>query len=219
MAIQRFTPSISRLNTAELAEWAEIPVAVAGDALNRMNVMQSRLRAVTSAKSFTGQAFTVDAFHGDNAAIHVALKSVQAGDVLVINGGGLEDRALWGGILNHLAKRQGVLGVIVDGAVRDVEELEDHGLPVRAAGVSPAGPSKGWGGAINSPVSCGGVVVHPGDLIHGDADGVVVIPQSRIADTLKTAQSRLAAEQDILARLDQGEFTADIFGINDIEDL
>ena len=219
MAIQRFSPSITRLHAEDLSEWSKIPVAVAGDALDRMNVMQSHIRPVTSAKSFTGQAFTVDAFHGDNSAIHVAVKSVQAGDVLVINGGGLQDRALWGGILNQLAKRQGVRGVIIDGAVRDVDELEDHGHPVLAAGISPAGPSKGWGGAINSPVSCGGVVVHPGDLIHGDADGVVVVPQSRIAETLKIAKARLAAELDIVSRIDQGEFTCDIFGIDDIEDL
>ena len=110
MAIQRFSPSITRLHAEDLSEWSKIPVAVAGDALNRMNVMQSHIRPVTSAKSFTGQAFTIDAFHGDNSAIHVAVKSVQAGDVLVINGGGLQDRALWGGILNQLAKRQGVRG-------------------------------------------------------------------------------------------------------------
>ena len=219
MAIQRFSPSITRLNAEDLDRWSQIPVAVAGDALNRMNLMQNRIRPVTSAKNFTGQAFTVDAFHGDNSAIHVALKSVQDGDVLVINGGGLQDRALWGSILNQIAKRQGVRGVIIDGAVRDVDELEDHGHPVLAAGISPAGPSKGWGGAINGPVSCGGVVVHPGDLIHGDADGVVVIPQSRIAETFKTAEARLGAEQDIVSRINQGEFTADIFGIDQIEDL
>lgn len=219
MAIQRFSPSVTRLAAKDLKRWSQIPVAVAGDALNRMNVMQSHIRPVTTAKNFTGQAFTVDAFHGDNAAIHVALKSVQANDVLVINGGGLKDRALWGGILNQLAKRQGVCGVIVDGAVRDVDELDDHGHPVLAAGISPAGPSKGWGGAINSPVSCGGVVVHPGDLIHADADGVVVIPHARIAETLKIAEGRLAAEMDIVSRIDNGEFTCDIFGIDDIEDL
>ena len=219
MAIQRFQPSFTRLTQSEIKPWRKIPVAVTGDALNRMNVMQNRLKPITSHKNFTGQAFTIDAFHGDNAAIHVALKSVQSGDVVVINGGGLTDRALWGGILHQLAKRQGVVGVIVDGAVRDVEELEEFGLPVFCAGISPAGPSKGWGGAINSPVSCGGIVVMPGDLVHGDADGIVVIPQDRINETLKAAQSRLEAENAILKRLEDGEFTADIFNINDIEDM
>lgn len=219
MAIQRFQPKLTRLTHDDLSPWADIPVAVAGDALNRMNLMQNRIRPLTTTVKLTGQAFTVDAFHGDNAAIHVALTSVQEGDVLVINGGGLQDRALWGGILNHLAKRQGVVGVIIDGAVRDLEELQDHGIPVFAAGVSPAGPSKGWGGSINSPVSCGGVVVSPGDLIHADADGIIVIPHHRIADTLAIAQSRLAAEHGIIDRLNQGEFTADIFGITDIEEM
>ena len=219
MAIQRFHPNITRFDQAELDAWSVIPVAVAADAFNRMNVMESRIRPITVETSFTGQAFTVDAFHGDNSAIHVALKSVQAGDVLVINGGGLPDRALWGGILNQLAKRQGIAGVVIDGAVRDVEELHEMGIPVFAAGVSPAGPSKGWGGSINAPVSCGGVVVQSGDLIHADEDGIVVIPATRAGQTLEVAQSRLAAEGAIVERISTGEFTADIFGITDIEDL
>lgn len=219
MTIQRFHPKLSRLSDDFLQKWADIPVAVAGDALNRMQVMQSRIRPVTSQRRMTGQAFTIDAFHGDNAAIHVGLTSVQPGDVVVINAGGLADRALYGGILNELAKRNQAAGVIIDGGVRDVEELQDHGLPIFAAGISPAGPSKGWGGSINAPISCGGVVVQPGDLIHTDADGIVVVPLARVDDILSIAQSRLAAEHSIVERILQGEDTADIFQINDIEEM
>jgi len=219
MTIQRFHPSYPRLTEESLRQWADVPVAVAGDALNRMQVMQSRIRPITQKASMTGQAFTIDAFHGDNAAIHVGLTSVQPGDVVVINAGGLADRALYGGILNQLAKRNQVTGSIIDGGVRDVEELQDQGLPVFAAGISPAGPSKGWGGAINAPISCGGVVVQPGDLIHTDADGIVVVPLARVDGILATSQSRLAAEHSIVDRILQGEDTADIFQINDIEEM
>ena len=93
-----------------------------------------------------GQAYTINAFEGDNGAIHAALAVIPENVVLVIDAGGFENRALWGGILNTVAMRRKVAGVVIDGAVRDSDELREHGLPVFAAAISPAGPSKGWAG-------------------------------------------------------------------------
>ena len=219
MAVQRYDGDIERIAAERLEAWAGIPAAVAGDSLNRQQVMAARIKPVGPGMSVTGQAFTIDAFHGDNGAIHAALATLPPSVVLVVNGGGLADRAIWGGILNTVAMRRKALGVVVDGAVRDVAELRGHGLPVFAAAVCPAGPAKGWGGTVNGPVSCGGVVVQPGDVIRADDDGVVAIPLSRERAAYDDAVERLAMEKSALDRVDAGEDTAGIFNAPPVESI
>lgn len=219
MAVQRYNGDIDRIPPDQLEAWAAIPVAIAGDSLNRQQVMAARIKPVAPGMSITGQAFTIDAFHGDNGAIHAALATLPPAVVLVVNGGGLADRAIWGGILNTVAMRREATGVVIDGAVRDVAELREHGLPVFAASVCPAGPSKGWGGTLNGAVSCGGVVVQPGDVIRADEDGVVAIPLPRQEAAYNSALERLAMEESVLARVDAGENTADIFDAPPVESI
>lgn len=212
MAVQRCKGDFRRLADDRLKAWAEVPVAITGDSINRQRVMAARIRPLDPAMTITGQAFTVDAFEGDNGAIHAALGIVPEGVVMVINGGGLENRALWGGILNSVALRRKIIGVVIDGAIRDRAELREHGLPIFAVATSPAGPSKGWGGTINGVISCGGVAVSPGDIIRADEDGIAVIPLDREEQAYATAQERLRVEEDALKRMQDGEDTAVIFG-------
>lgn len=217
MAIIAHDITFPRLDPAVLEAWAGIPSAIAGDSMNRQQVMASRIRPLADGMVITGQARTIDAFEGDNSAIHAVLTMAQPGDVLVINAGGWINRALWGGILNSVGARKGIIGVIIDGAVRDIAELKEGAVPVFAAGISPAGPSKGWGGVVDGAISCGGVSVSPGDIIRADEDGIAVIPLDQQQDILSTAQQRLAFEEDVLKRIEQGEDTASIFGVPDIE--
>jgi len=216
MSIQRYPLEFPRLSADMLASWRDIPAAIAGDSMNRQQIMAARIKPISPGMKLVGQARCVDAVEGDNAAIHAAISLMEPGDVLVINGGGLENRAVWGGILTSLARRKGAAGVVLDGAVRDLAELQGSDFPVFAIAASPAGPSKGWGGTIDGPIACGGVAVHPGDLLVGDDDGVAVVPLARHEEVLKTARQRLEFEATVLDRIAKGEDTAAIFGLAEI---
>lgn len=219
MAIQRAKAHFPKLSAEELSAWKAIPVAIAGDAMNRQNLLHSRIRPLGQNYHLLGQARTVSVIAGDNSAIHAVLGLVEPGQVLMVDGGGHTDRALWGDILSSVAKRKNLAGIVLDGAVRDVAELRAGDMPVYASGVSPAGPTKGWGGTIDTAISCGGVAVKPGDVILGDDDGVAVIPIERVAAIKTLAEERLAFEADVLKRIANGEDTASIFAPQTIEDI
>jgi 4-hydroxy-4-methyl-2-oxoglutarate aldolase len=219
MAIQRAKAHFPKLSAEELSAWKAIPVAIAGDAMNRQNLLHSRVRPLGQNYHLLGQARTVSVIAGDNSAIHAALGLVEPGQVLMVDGGGHTDRALWGDILSSVAKRKNLAGIVLDGAVRDVAELRGGDMPVYASGVSPAGPTKGWGGTIDTAISCGGVAVKPGDVILGDDDGVAVIPLERVNALRTLAEERLAFEADVLERIAKDEDTASIFAPQTIEDI
>ena len=201
MPVQIFKNSFTHLSTDKLAEWAKIPPAIAGDSMNRQNVMASRISPLSPGMPLVGQARTVSVLAGDNAALHEVIKHLHPGDILVIDAANYPDRAVWGGILNTRAIKQKIGGVVLDGAARDAADMRAMGLPIYLSALSPAGPHKGWGGAIDGPISCGNVVVSPGDIILGDDDGVTVVPLARADVVLETSKKRLAYEEDILAKL------------------
>jgi 4-hydroxy-4-methyl-2-oxoglutarate aldolase len=201
MSVQIFNNKFSPVSAATLAEWAKIPPAIAGDAMNRQNVMAGRICPLSPGMPLVGQARTVSCLAGDNAALHEVIKHLNPGDVLVIDAANYPDRAVWGGILNTRAMKQKIAGVVLDGAARDAADLRAMGIPVYLSALSPAGPHKGWGGAIDGQISCGGVVVSPGDIILGDDDGVTVVPLARADAVLDISKQRLANEEDILAKL------------------
>ena len=164
-------------------------------------------------------AFFASVITGVNGAIHAVMDMIGPSDILVVDGRGYLDRALWGGILNTRAIKSGFGGVVIDGAVRDILELKEMNLPVYAAGVTPAGPHKGWGGQIGISISCGGVSVAPGDVIIGDGDGVVVLPLDQEARTYNSCLERIAFEEQILEKINQGEDLSEVFGKPKIERL
>lgn len=126
-----------------------------------------------------GTALTVKTRHGDNLAIHAALKVARRGDVIVVDGGGDISQALIGEIILTHAESIGVAGFVIDGAIRDVAAIRVSELPCYARGITHKGPYKNGPGSINVPVSIGGLVVHPGDLVVGDEDGIVALsPQT-----------------------------------------
>lgn len=161
-----------------------MPAANVGDALQRMTVMDGGIRLVTGSGSLLGNALTVDVRSGDNLAIHRALDEALPGDVLVVNGHGDMTRALIGDLIGEIMVNGGIVGAVVDGAVRDVQALSEMGLTVYARAVTPAGPFKDGPGAIGVPVAVGGMVVAAGDVLVGDADGVVVVPRHRVQEVL-----------------------------------
>ncbi len=142
-----------------------------------------------------GIALTVRVRPGDNLMIHKALTLAQPGDVLVVDGSGDVSHALVGGLMRLAALARGVAGVVVDGAIRDVVEWAQGELPVFARGHSHRGPTKDGPGEINVAVSCAGLTVAPGDLVLGDADGVVAVSPARLPQLLEDARTKLAYEE------------------------
>jgi RraA family protein len=203
-------PSWSRPAAAETRRLGEVPAANVGDALARMTVMDGGIRLLTGHAALLGNALTVTVRAGDNLAIHRALDEARPGDVLVVNGQGDLTRALIGDLIGEIMVNTGVVGAVVDGAVRDVQALSGMGLAVYARAVTPAGPFKHGPGAIGAPVAVGGVVVAAGDVLVGDADGVVVVPRHRVREVVdavdgigekeEALRQRILADRAVVAR-------------------
>jgi RraA family protein len=175
----------------------QVPVAAVGDAQERLWVLEGDIRAMWPGARFAGSALTVYTRAGDNLAVHRALDIARPGDVLVVNGQGDTTRALLGGLLAGRARKLGLAGIVVDGAVRDVDEIESVGLPVFARAITPAGPYKNGPAEVGLPVACGGVVCSPGDIVCGDADGVAVVPHARAVRVAEAIAGILQHERDL----------------------
>lgn len=176
-------------------ELGKIPCSVIGDAMGRQNVLPAAISSVWKGARIAGQALTIETAPGDNAPLHEALGRVQSGNVIVVDGRGEEDRALMGELIAGRYKAAGAVGFVINGAVRDVEELEELQFPVFARSVTPAGPFRKASGSVGSTIIIGGVHVAPGDFIFGDADGVVVVPFSEAEEVLARAQNKHAVEE------------------------
>jgi RraA family protein len=178
-----------------------------GDCLGRAAAMDSRIKGLSPGMKLVGPALTVKVPPIDNLMIHKALTLVKPGDVLVIDGGGDHSWALLGFLMVTTAMKLGLAGMIVDGCVRDAAEIRKSGFPVLAAGINPNGPMKEGPGEINYPVQCGGRIVHPGDIIVADDDGVVVVAQDFAQGVVEKVKAVIVREEKRLAEIDAGETT------------
>ena len=218
MAVQRYLAKFTRLSKSDLDKWRTIPPSIASDCMNRCYVMSGRISPLSPGMRVCGQARTVTGMVGDNGAAHAATGLVEPGDILVIDGRGHTETAVWGGIMTRAAISRGIGGVVVDGAVRDAAEIRELGFATFAAGICPAGPSKGFGGIIDGPISCAGCPVKPGDIVIGDDDGVAVIPLERQAEILQAALEKIEQEKQTNADTKDGILPATRFNLV-IEDL
>jgi RraA family protein len=155
-----------------------------------------------------GPAVTVKVFPGDNLMVHKSLDIAQPGDILVIDASGSSLTAVLGDLVSTKARHRGIAGVVIDGLVRDLPAIKALGdFPVFARGVTPIGPLHRGPGEVNYPISAGGIVVNPGDLIAGDLNGVVVIPRDVAPMILQRLEIREAIEVDYQAAVQRGEFS------------
>jgi RraA family protein len=154
------------------------------DAVDGNIAMASRIRPMWRGARLAGTAFTVRTLPGQHLAVRRALELAQEGDVLVIDGAGDLTHALWGDRMSLLALERGLAGVVVDGAVRDIEAIEALGFPVFAVATVPSAPHAELEGEVGVPIACGDVAVVPGDVVVADADGVVVLPNAVSGDVL-----------------------------------
>ncbi len=193
-----------------VAGFAGLPPSNIGDCMARSRCMHPALRYYGApGGTMLGTAITVRTAPGDNLFVHAALDLAGPGDVLVVDAGGDLSRAIVGELMARRAQLKGLCGMIVDGAMRDVAGLRALGLPIYARGATPAGPYKEGPGEVNVALACGGVVVRPGDIVVGDEDGVVIVPQGEAATVLAAARALQAREAATMAALARGELGAD----------
>ena len=197
-----------RTDAATCAKAATFQAAILADVAGRRGTMHGRIAPVSPDMILSGPAFTVEVRPGDNLMIHAAISMAQPGDILVIDGKGDLTAALMGTLMLSACKQRGLGGVVVDAAIRDRLDLLELGFPVFSAGFNPAGPTKFVPGRINHPISAGGVSINPGDLIVGDADGVVVIEREKAPSMLPLAEKKVADEASRMAAIQRGETSA-----------
>ena len=184
---------------------SKFAASILADVAGRRGTVDGRIRALSHATRLAGPAFTIEIRPGDNLMIHAAMAMARPGDILVVDGKADRNCALMGSIMLNACKKLGLGGVVLDAAHRDTEELLALGFPVYSLGSNPNGPTKYVPGRINWPISCGGVAISPGDLVVGDADGVVVIEREKAEAMLGLAAQKVADEQQRIADIISGK--------------
>lgn len=185
--------------------YKNLPVANISDCMTRMTAAGPRLRPMHRSGYLAGPALTVKCRPGDNLMIHKALTMAQRGDVIVVDAAGDLTNALFGEIMVATAVARGVAGVVLNGAVRDSQEIGSGEFPLYAAGITHRGPYKDGPGEINVPISIDGMVIHPGDLMVGDADGLLCVPFDSVEEVLAATQKKMEAERQTLADIAAGK--------------
>lgn len=190
-----------------MAQFKTIPASNTADVMNRSCAMNPRIRLVSRPRDqmMVGPAFTVKGRAGDNLALHAALNLCSEGDVLVVSNEEDNTRALMGEVMMaYLRYTRKSAGIILDGPIRDIDEIGKWDFPVYCTGTTPGGPYKEGPGEINVPISCGGISVNPGDIILADPDGVIVIPRQDAAVILEEAKKFQAADEKKLEAAKNG---------------
>ncbi len=202
----------------QLAEAARLGAATLHEAAGRIGALPSAIKPVAPDMRIVGPAFTVHIPAGDNLWIHRAIYQAAPGDVLVVSTSGGLEWGYWGDILNTAAIAQRLGGLVIDGGVRDVAGLSTMTFPVFSNGICLNGTIKGYEATawVRQPIRIGVVVVHQGDLVVGDRDGVVILPAANVTDALNAGAYRERDEANKIARILAGERTLDIYGFGEM---
>ena len=201
----RTTTAIDRL--------AELGAATVYEANGQRGAVSPALKPLDPATRMAGRAVTVHLEPADNWFIHVALLEAGPGDVLVVDAQGYLDAGPWGDVLTLAAQERGLAGLVIDGAVRDSQDIVAAGFPVFARGLCIRKTTKVQRGRVNVPVTVGGVVVNPGDVVVGDADGLVIVPADEVETALVLSEERERKEDLMRARIRAGESTLEVLGL------
>jgi RraA family protein len=199
--------TICRPHPQLVEEFRDFDTPDISDMMNRLSTMASEIHNLTTDAKIVGPACTVKVYPGDNLMVHRALDIAQPGDIVVVDAGASRMNGVIGDLIATKAKFRGIAGFIIDGLIRDLPELKEVGLPVFARGVTPVGPLHRGPGEINYAVSCGGIVVTPGDLIVGDTNGIVVVRQEFMEVILDRLKAQRPTLQKYVADVKRGIFS------------
>ncbi|MFF0459178.1 4-carboxy-4-hydroxy-2-oxoadipate aldolase/oxaloacetate decarboxylase [Streptomyces mexicanus] len=189
--------------------------ATVGEAMGRTGFLGTHLRPIQQGVRVAGTAVTVLCWPGDNLMIHAAVEQCGEGDILVVTTTSPCADGLFGELFATALAHRGVRGVVLNTGIRDTAELRAMGFPAWSAAVSPQGTVKATGGSVNVPIVIGGQVIHPGDVIVADDDGVVVVPRERARDTAEASEAREQKEAAARAAFLEGELGLDRYGLRD----
>ncbi|MEU6934671.1 4-carboxy-4-hydroxy-2-oxoadipate aldolase/oxaloacetate decarboxylase [Streptomyces sp. NPDC046374] len=204
---------VDRADPEAVAELSKFGVATIHEAMGRVGLMRPYLRPVYARARLCGPAVTVLLQPGDNWMLHVAAEQIQDGDVVVAACTTESEDGFFGELLATSFRARGCQGLVIDGGVRDVADLERMDFPVFSRAVNAKGTVKATLGSVNVPVVCGNALVRPGDVVVADVDGVVVVPRERAADVAAASAAREAAEEGKRAQFRAGRLGLDMYGM------
>jgi RraA family protein len=198
-----------QVDAAVIAAFGKIPVANISDVMMRLHAGGASVRPMHAFRSdgaglMAGPALTVRTRPGDNLMVHKAIDIAAPGDIIVVDAGGALDQAIIGDLMLNQAIERKLGGIVIHGAIRDLDFISQQHFPVYAAGVTHRGPYKDGPGEINVPIAIGGMVVEAGDVVLGDMDGMLAVPFAAAAEVLKLSQAKQAAEHKQLAEIKAG---------------
>jgi 4-hydroxy-4-methyl-2-oxoglutarate aldolase len=205
--------NIERARPETIQLLGELGVATVHEAQGREGLMRPYMRPIYSSARIAASAVTVFCQSGDNLMIHAAMEVVCPGDVLVVATSSESTHGMFGELLGESCLARGVPGLVIDAGVRDTSELTAMQFPVWSKAISAQGTAKAAAGAVNVAVLCAGASVHPGDVIVGDQDGVVVVPRLRADEIAKLGAERRQREEATRQRLRSGELGLDLYGL------
>lgn len=201
----RILPFAAQPSAKLIAQLRKTATAHLSDNMHRLHAIGPDLFPCHRGGRMVGTALTVKISPGDNLMVHKAIDIVRPGDVVVVDAGGVCSQAIIGEIMSAIAERNGAAGMVIDGAIRDADALALADFPVYARGITHRGPYKNGPGEINVPVVIGEAVVNPGDIIIGDDDGLLALPQDMAEETLKLARLQEKKESDMLKAIRAGK--------------
>ncbi|WP_053850835.1 4-carboxy-4-hydroxy-2-oxoadipate aldolase/oxaloacetate decarboxylase [Streptomyces sp. NRRL B-24085] len=194
---------------------ARYGVATVSEAMGRTGLLGPAIRPVQQGVRVAGTAVTVLSWPGDNLMIHAAVEQCGEGDILVVTTTSPCTDGLFGELFATALKQRGVRGVVMNTGIRDTQELRDMGFAAWSRAVSAQGTVKATGGSVNVPIAVDGQVIHPGDVILADDDGVVVVPRERVAATVERSEAREAKEAATRAAFIDGQLGLDRYGLRE----
>jgi 4-hydroxy-4-methyl-2-oxoglutarate aldolase len=210
---------VQRPNPELVKQFEGIPTAILSDVTTKYeNTMTHKIKPLADGTRMAGTALTVKTYPGDNLMVHKAITLAEPSDVLVVDANQYTEAGIWGELTSTSALYHELAGTVIDGAARDVDEINEMGYPVYSRAISPKGSYKAHPGSINVSISCGGVPVQPGDIVVGDNEGVAVVDAEEAESVLDAAKEKLRAEQETIERIENGEYIFDLAGFDEAYD-